>query len=83
MFEQRAVPVPVTLLAVLVFWLVALFVSFGLFAQPNGTLVAGLFVSAFAVSAAVFLIIEMYHPYTGLIQVSEGPIRAAMAQLGK
>ena len=82
MFEQRAVPVPVILVAVLVFWLIALFVSFGVFAKPNATLVVGLLVSSFAVSAAIFLIIEMYHPYTGLIQVSSEPIRVAMAQLG-
>ena len=82
MLEQRAVPVPAILLGVLVFWLVALFASFGMFAQPNGTLIAGLFVSALAVCAAIFLIIEMYHPYSGLIQVSDAPIRAALAQLG-
>jgi hypothetical protein len=83
MFEQRAVPIPAILLNVLVFWLVALFVSFGVFAQPNATLIAGLLVSAFAVSAAILLIMEMYHPYAGLIQISSEPIRAAMAQLGK
>ena len=82
MFEQRAVPVPTILLGVLVFWLVALFISFGVFAKPNTTLIASYFVSSFAVSAAVFLIIEMYHPYTGLIQVSNEPIRAAITQLG-
>lgn len=83
MFEQRAVPVPAILLGVLIFWLVALFVSFGVFAEPNATLIAGLLVSAFAVSAAIFLIMEMYHPYAGLIQISSEPIRAAMAQLGQ
>ena len=82
MFEQRAVPVPTILLGVLTFWLVALFISFGVFVKPNATLITGLVVSAFAVSAAIFLIIEMYHPYSRLIQVSNEPIRAAMAQLG-
>jgi hypothetical protein len=78
MIEQRTVPVPVILLDVLVFWLTALFISYGMFAKPNPTLIAGLLVSAFAVSAATFLIVEMYHPYTGLIQVSSELIRAAM-----
>jgi hypothetical protein len=82
MFEQRAVPVPVALFCVLIFWLVALFISFGVFAKPNATLITGLFVSALAVSAAIFLIVEMYNPYAGLIQVSSEPIRAAMAQIG-
>lgn len=83
MFEQRTVPVPVTLLVVLVFWLMALFVSFGVFAKPNATLIAGLLVSALSVSAAILLIVAMYHPYAGLIRVSNQPIRAAMDLLGK
>ena len=83
MFEQRAVPVPATLLGVLVFWLAALFVSFGVFAKSNAMLIASLLVSAVAVSAAIFLIVEMYRPYTGLIRVSNEPIRAAIAQRGQ
>ena len=82
MFAQRVVPVPPILLGVLVFWLVALFMSFGVFAKPNATLIVSMLVSALAVSAAIFLIIEMYHPYGGPIQLSNEPIRAAMAQLG-
>ncbi len=83
MFEQKSVPVPKLLLIMLVFWLMALFISFGLFAPPNFTVVAGLFVAAGAVCGAIFLILEMYFPYSGLIQVSSAPLRAALAQLGR
>jgi hypothetical protein len=83
MLEQRAIPVPRILLGGLVFWLVALFFSFGLFAQPNATVLTGLMVSALAVSVAIFLIVEMYHPYSGLIHVSDAPMRAALLQLGR
>jgi len=82
-FEQQTVPVPRMLLLMLLFWLIVLFISFGLFAPPNLTVLASLFVSAMAVSGAIFLILEMYHPYTGLIQVSDAPLRAALAQLGQ
>jgi hypothetical protein len=82
MLEQRAVPLPVILIGVLVFWLIVLFISFGLFAEPNATLMGGLLIASLAMSAAVFLIIEMYNPYTGLIQVSDAPIQAALLQLG-
>jgi membrane-bound ClpP family serine protease len=44
--------------------------------------VASLFVSALAVSGAVFLILEMYAPFVGLIHLSSAPLRAALAQLG-
>ena len=83
MFEQRSSSVPMPLLAMLVFWLILLFTSFGLFVQPNVMLICSLLISALAVSGAVFLILEMYEPYTGLIHVSEAPLRAALAQLGQ
>jgi hypothetical protein len=44
---------------------------------------SGLFISALAVAGAIFLILEMYHPHAGLIQVSDAPLRAALAQLGQ
>ena len=70
------------LLIVLVFWLSLLFTSFGLFARPNVLVVVGLFASALSVCAAILLILDMYQPYAGLIQVSSGPLRAALEQLG-
>jgi hypothetical protein len=70
-------------LVVLTFWVTALFVSFGLFAPFNTTTIASLFVSALSVSGAIFLILEMYTPYAGLIQISSAPLRAALAQLGQ
>src|SRR5262245_37650902 len=82
MFAQQATTVSVPLLIVLVLWLTVIFISFGLFAPFNGTVVASLFVSALSVSGAIFLILEMYSPYTGVIQLSSAPLRAAMAQLG-
>jgi hypothetical protein len=82
MYEQAAATVSVPLLVVLVFWLAALFFSFGLFAPVNATVIVSFFVSALSVSAAIFLIVEMYSPYSGLIQISSAPLRAALAHLG-
>jgi hypothetical protein len=83
MFEQKSSSVPMPLLAMLVFWLTLLFTSFGLFVRPNTMLVCCLLTSALAVSGAILMILEMYDPYTGLIHVSEAPLRAALAQLGQ
>src|SRR5271168_771196 len=82
MYEQRATSISIPLLAVLIFWLTIIFVSFGLFAPPNATVIATLFVTALSVSGAIFLILEMYTPYAGLIQISNAPLRAALAHLG-
>lgn len=83
MYEQLTTSVSMPLVIVLVLWLSAIFVSFGLFAPFNGTVVSSLFVAALAVSCAIFLILEMYTPYTGLVQISSQPLRAAIAQLGQ
>lgn len=83
MFEQSANSISVPLLAVLIFWLTIIFISFGLFAPPNGTVIVTLFVSALSVSGAIFLILEMYTPYAGIIQVSTAPLRSALAHLGQ
>jgi hypothetical protein len=60
------------LLVVLVVWLTAIFLSFGVFAAFNATVVSSLFISALSVSGAIFLILEMYGPYTGVIQMKDG-----------
>jgi len=82
MYEQAATSISMPLLVVLVVWLAALFVSFGLFAPRNATVLATLFVSALSVSGAILLILELYTPYHGIIKISSAPLRAALAQLG-
>jgi hypothetical protein len=83
LYEQRLSSVSMPVLVVLTFWVTALFVSFGLFAPFNTTTIVSLLVSALSVSGAIFLILEMYTPYAGLIQISSVPLRAALAQLGQ
>jgi len=83
MFEQNAVPVPRLLLVMLILWLIVLFLSFAIFAPRNLMVIVGLFMAAVAVCGAILLILEMYHPQTGLIRVSDAPLRAALAQLGQ
>ena len=68
-------------LVVLVFWLVALFIGFGLFARFNGTVVATFALGAISVAGAIFLILEMNRPYSGLMQISSAPIRNALTQI--
>jgi len=83
LIAQKASSVPMPLLAVLVFWLTLLFMSFGLFVRPNPVVVVSLFASALAVCGAIYLILEMYQPYRGLIQASSVPLRTALEQLGQ
>jgi hypothetical protein len=81
--HQAVSAIPTPLLVVLVFWATAIFVSFGLLARPNPTLLFALFVCALAVACAIFMLFELDSPFTGLIKISSGPARAALAVLGQ
>jgi len=70
-------------LAILVFWVAVIFISFGLFAPCNTTVVATLFVCALSVSGAIFLILELDRPFQGFMQLSSAPLRTALASLGQ
>jgi Protein of unknown function (DUF4239) len=83
MFEQGGSFVSMPLLAMLVLWLAIIFASFGLFAPRNATTIATLFFCALSVSGAIFLIMEMYTPFQGLMQISSAPLRNALAHLGQ
>ena len=63
-------------------WLVAIFISFGVFAPANPTVMVTLIVCAVAVSAAIFIIMEMYSPFSGMLRISPVAIRDALSQMG-
>jgi hypothetical protein len=81
--EQSRGAISWPFLVVLVFWLAMLFVGFGLFAKRNATVVAALLLGALSVSGAIFLILEMNRPYTGMMQISIEPIRFVMSRMGQ
>ncbi|HEY2662860.1 MAG TPA: hypothetical protein VGI47_00870, partial [Candidatus Binataceae bacterium] len=83
LFEQSGSSISTTFLVVVVFWLTILFISFGLFAPRNATIFVTLLVSAVSVAGAIFLILELDHPFSGMIQISSAPLRNALAVLGK
>jgi Protein of unknown function (DUF4239) len=83
MFEQMDRTIPMPFLVALVFWLTVTFVSFGLFAPSNATVITTLLVCSLSVSGAIFLILELDRPYEGLIHISSAPLHQALAQLGR
>ena len=81
--EARGEGLPWAFLAILVFWLGLIFFTFGLWAPVNMTVICTLFVCALAVASAVFLIVDMSHPYLGFIHVSDAPLRDALERMGR
>jgi hypothetical protein len=80
---QHTSSIPVPFLVVLTFWIVVLFIGFGLFAPPNPTVMVSLFVCAFSVSAAIFMVIEMDEAFTGVMRISNEPLVNAQTVIGK
>ncbi len=78
---QNSVPMP--FLAVLLFWLAIIFLSFGLLAPRNALVVGMLIVCALSVGSAMFLVLEMGSPFSGLIRVSADPLRSAITHLNQ
>jgi len=83
LFEQNSSSISTPFLVVVVFWLSVLFLSFGLFAPHNATVVVTLLLSAISVAGALFLIFELDRPFSGLIQISSAPLQNALAVMGK
>lgn len=83
MVESGSEGLPWAFLGVLICWLSLLFATFGLQAPPNPTVLSILFVCAFSVAGAVFLISDMANPYIGLVRVSNAPLQSAIERLGK
>src|SRR6266496_5368732 len=71
------------MLIILVSWLVVIFFGFSLIAPPNATTTLALVASAFSVAGAIFLILELDHPFGGLIHIPSEPMINVLSQLVK
>ena len=83
LFQQAGSSISTPLLIVVMFWLAMIFLSFGLFTPRNGTAITALMASALSVCVAIFLLLELDHPFGGLIGISSDPMRNALEHLGR
>ena len=81
LIEDARNTVSIPFLTVLVLWLAILFVSFGLTAPRNRLVYVMVSLCAFAIAAAIFVILEMATPLTGFITISSQPMRDALAHM--
>jgi hypothetical protein len=80
---QIATSVSTPLLIILTLWASVLFFGFGLLAETNAAVLAGLAVGAIVLGGAIFLIVELSEPYGGFIRVPTTAIETAIKVLGK
>ncbi|HME28055.1 MAG TPA: hypothetical protein VKI44_43165 [Acetobacteraceae bacterium] len=70
-------------MTILVAWASLLFFGFGMLGRVNRASVVGLAVGAISVAAAIFLIVELSTPYSGLLRLSPTPVLQTIEALGK
>jgi hypothetical protein len=83
MARQLANPFPPYVLVVVVCWASALFLGNGLVATPNAVSVLAHLAGATAIGSAIFLILELSQPYTGVVRLSSAGIDRLIQVLGE
>jgi hypothetical protein len=84
LMQAQAVPsVSKPLLIALVSWLVVIFFGFSLVAPANATSTLALVAGAFSVACAVFLILELDHPFAGVLRIPSEPMINVLNHLAK
>ena len=81
LYTQGDNPIPMPFLIVLIFWVSIIFANFSLFAEPKPIVIGALFVFALSAAAAIFLVLELGQPFSGMMQISSIPLRSALAPL--
>ncbi len=81
LFVESENLIPAPFLGVLAVWLMIIFASFSLFSPLNVTVFTCLFLFALSAACAIYLILELSRPFTGLMMISSVPLRNALAPL--
>ena len=80
-FTQSEDAIPLPFFVVLVFWLMVIFASFSLFAEPGPVVIASTLLFALSVSSALFLIVDLSHPFQGLMQISNHHLHMVLPKI--
>jgi len=81
MIEETYAKVNSLVFVIITFWMMSIFVSWGMYSPRNASALTALFVAALSVCIAIFLVDELYTPYSGLLRISSAPLRLAYATL--
>jgi hypothetical protein len=79
LLEEGGPSVHATVTVILVCWITAIFVSFGMRAPRNPTVYTAFLLCSLAMGSAFFLIIELDRPFEGLLRISSRPVASAVA----
>ena len=78
--QHSAIPRP--MLYIIIAWLGVIFLSLGFCSPQNDTALVSEYIGAISASAAVLLISEFDHPFTGMIRIAKEPFSFVISSLG-
>jgi hypothetical protein len=81
LIEKQGPNVQRVVMVVLVSWVTMIFVSFGLNAPRNGTVLVAFLICSLAIGGSIFLILEMDRPLDGVMQISGWPVENVLAHM--
>jgi len=81
LIERAGSSVHPVVIVILVLWIAAIFVSFGINAPRHATMYAVFLVLSFAIGSAIFLVMEMDAPFEGLLRISSQPVETALGHM--
>jgi len=82
LFVESGHPVPAPFLAIVTVWLMIIFASYSLFTSLNATTFTFLSLFALSAAAAIFLILELSNPFSGMMMIPSSPLRDALTPIG-
>jgi hypothetical protein len=81
LIERTGPSVQPVMVVILVSWVAAIFVSFGMNAPRHATMHTVFLVLSLAIGSAMFLILEMDSPFDGVMQISGQPVETALEHM--
>jgi hypothetical protein len=81
LLSSTHIAIPKPMIVILICWLTIIFISFGLFAPRNTTVILTLFVCAISVASSIFLVVEMEDPFNGLIKITPDAFQYAYTHM--
>ncbi len=83
LFDELDSTIPSPFIAIMVFWLMLIFFSYGLFTPRNVTVLTVLALCAVSLASSVYLVLEMDNSLEGPISISTEPLHKAFDELGR
>lgn len=83
LIEEAHSTISLPFFVTLTFWLVIIFVSFGLIAPRNALALVTITLGALSIASAVYVIVDLDTPFTGPIVISSQPMRDALQHMNR